>query len=253
MADGNDISRAVADFWDYFYSDCDTELTEKVPGLKVDKNRLVISGESAGGWPAALSVLMPHKELNARALFLRYPMLRYYERLDRDKENLLYMGTMINKAEALPKAENLLKIVKEVRDEMKLHGLLGKSNEGVFADLLERREPPYGMCGAFTSSWTGTWINYIGSGVDDVLTQMENMTERPRNCPTLLIYRGDVDTQVAPKVSEDFIKYWKRLYGDDAKIHDKLVKGVSHGFDYVLEDEDALMEEFMGALKQAWL
>ncbi|KAF2449839.1 hypothetical protein P171DRAFT_336068, partial [Karstenula rhodostoma CBS 690.94] len=82
LADIRDITQAIDDFWRWFYesSDMTTDYKRCVEGLKINRKKLIISGESAGGYVAAYSVIHPHPKLEANALFLRYPMLRHYER-----------------------------------------------------------------------------------------------------------------------------------------------------------------------------
>ncbi|KAJ4360784.1 uncharacterized protein N0V89_001351 [Didymosphaeria variabile] len=264
LADINDITRAIDDFWDYFYS------TDMINGYKacigklaLDKEKLLISGESAGGYAAAYSVIRPHEKLKVNALFLRYPMLRHYERVDSWKEQLGYMGRTVNDKKYIEKKVNeLWEMVQTIRKEMKDHGLLGRSDDGIFADILKRRVPPYGMLGAFASSWCGTWSNYFGKTtkderLPDILTQLEQMKDNSqvsglKKVPALFIYHGKDDTNVSPEVSVTFKQQWERLFENvkGLKINFKMPEG-PHGFDYLLDDE--FMRDFIKDMTEAWI
>ncbi|KAL1600545.1 hypothetical protein SLS60_006931 [Paraconiothyrium brasiliense] len=261
LADIKDITRAVDDFWNYFYS---SELIEDykncVRSLALDKTKLLISGESAGGYAAAYSVMRPHEELNANVLFLRYPMLRHYKRADREKEQLPYMQRKVDKNDVKDKVVELGKKVQMIRKEMKERKLLDLSDEGIFADILDRRTPPYGMCGAFASSWCDTWTDYFGNATDggllpDILTQMENGKKAPsdlKKVPALFIYHGDADTNVPLEVSETFVEQWKRLFKqDNLKGEFKKRDEGAHGFDYWLDDK--WMRDFVENMTKAWI
>jgi acetyl esterase/lipase len=246
--------------------DCKAQVND----LIIDRKKLIISGESAGGYVAAYSVIRPHKKLEVKALFLRYPMLRHYERVDRNELKLKYMGTDIDKENVEENAPALWTFVHQtMRPAMKAAGLLGLSDEGIYADILDRRSPPYGMCGALTSSWLGTWSDYLGmttkgERLDDILTQLLRANRRdedvgPHKAPALFIYHGTKDINVPLEVSETFVEEWKRMFKShdlNGKVHLKTVDA-GHGFDYTLHDDDKLDNEttmggFMDDLATFW-
>ncbi|KAL5462932.1 hypothetical protein PMIN06_001390 [Paraphaeosphaeria minitans] len=277
LADINDITRAVDDFWAYFYDENDftEDYKHAFPGLSIDRKRLLVSGESAGGYVAAYSVMCAHPKLEANALFLRYPMLRHYKRDDRDNLEIPYMGESIVKKEAQEGANALWEVVQRIRGEMKKAGLLGLSDQGVFADILERRTPPYGMCGAFMTSWVGTWVDYFGGGPQgeispDVLTLMVQANSKRQRLgpgakiPALFIYHGTDDKNVPFEVSKAFVKEWRTMFEpqDLGVFFLKVHKG--HGFDYVIDgnfefqdgddvpDKSTTMRVFMDAMSAVW-
>lgn len=264
LADINDINRAIADFWMWFYSSDSTVACERhVAGLKLDQKKLVLSGESAGGYAAAYSVIYPHKNLHVTTLVVRYAMLSIYLRLDHEKREAQYMGENITKEAVQKTSEDIWNYVKKIREGMKEKGLLGRSDEGVYADILERRSPPYGMCSAFISSWCDTWKRFFGSSsnneqLPDLLTQFMEMNKNGQkttleSAPDLFIYHGQDDINVDVEDSKTFVREWERFFSQftDRKITCEWVAGARHGFDYVLNDD--FINNFTAKITKSWL
>lgn len=247
------ITRAVDDFWAYFYStELENDCKAKVPGLEIDRTVLMVSGESAGGYVALHSVVHPHDQFDAKVLFLRYPMLRHYERSDQDESMLEFMTMPKDKAEVEKTSKALWELVQEIRKDMEKVGLLSSDDPSMFADIMDRRTPPYGMASAFGSSWVGTWSNFFGMTQEgkrypDILTEMEMSPGigdlGPRKAPDLFIYHGTKDNNVPIEVSVTLVKQWEKMFPCEyltGKITFIKAEGQKHGFDYTIIDEDVI-------------
>lgn len=245
------IERAVDDFWNYFYSqDLLDDCNAKVPGLTVDRKALMVSGESAGGYVALYSVVHPHRDFEAKLLWLRYPMLEHYLRIDDHKPSLAFMGHPQNKEDARKHGDALWETTQAIREDMIKAGLLSTDDPSIFADIFERRTPPYGMGSAFVSSWVGTWSNYFapeGKNRSDILTELVNANRKgglgPKKAPALLVYHGVEDVNVPIRISETLAKNWPKMFSDEdttTKTNFIRVEHQGHGFDYTILGEDVL-------------
>ncbi|KAK7180003.1 uncharacterized protein CC84DRAFT_1170024 [Paraphaeosphaeria sporulosa] len=226
----------------------------------------MVSGESAGGYVSAESIIHAHPQLEVRALLLRYPMLRHYKRSDAHESELPYMGRPQIKNDVQKFVQPLWDKTQEIRQKMKDRGLIDAA-KGIFADILDRRSPPRGMNGAFLTSWFGTWSGFFGRSKLDILTELEQANAKgesvgPRDPPALFIYHGTEDGNVPLEVSTTFVREYERmlksknLAGKVPVVFKTIKRG--HGFDYEFKgnevfDDETTFKEFMDHLLKVWL
>jgi acetyl esterase/lipase len=91
-ATGLDILSDIDSFWSWFSANLESELTSHFnPILRPDFDRILVTGDSAGGFCAIQSILR-HPELSVKAVIMPYPMLHLRSRHWTEKPNKPILG-----------------------------------------------------------------------------------------------------------------------------------------------------------------
>lgn len=225
---GTDILDDIRDFWAW----ADYHLTDFVqsvaPGVKIDLDKLLVSGDSSGGWHALHSVFeLPEDRI--KALLLLYPMTKKW---CKSKEQLRKWG-------------------RPAPDEDVIDRHLAQLVEGtvVFGDQRLLREE---LADAFSAN-EHRWHQAFGT--DQRLHPVERLRERS-SFPPCLILHGDADTAVKLKDCEDFVERVGEVMGKATRdeVHLVVREGEGHGFEIEMaEDDEPWLVDELSRLERVWL
>ncbi|KAF2635701.1 alpha/beta-hydrolase [Massarina eburnea CBS 473.64] len=270
-ASGKDILEDVEDFWQWFAGPEFTDgIKEVEPGLKLQRKQLLVSGDSAGAFLAVYSWLKcSGPELPMQALFLRYPMLRYYGRTwpDTDgpkgkKDELMYMDNWIQRSTVEEKAEALLAKIKELENIGQCPTVTGGTM-------------PLRMLASFTLSTAGRWKENFqrDNATLDILDMINDTSAtrlEPTHFPPIFIYHGHDDINCLIEDTRTFVKdcerRWPGQYKPGSRIHLEVVSElvdkdggdgfstqVGHGFDSNLhEDKEPFLKRTLEGVRREW-
>ncbi|KAF1364305.1 alpha/beta-hydrolase [Lizonia empirigonia] len=225
---GADLLEDIRDLWTWVDRHLADYILGVAPGIEVDLNRLLVSGDSSGGWCALHSVFeLP--EGRVKALLLQYPMVKKW---CKSKEWLLERG--------LPAPSEV------VIDEH-----LAQVAEGT---IMSGARPPAreDLANAFSAN-QHRWD--LAFGVDKGLHPIERVAERV-SFPPSLIFHGDSDTSVNLQDCEDFVQRIGEVMGPAVKEGVRLVvkEGEEHGFEEALvEQDEPWLSEQLQWLEKTWL
>ena len=259
-ASGADILSDVSDFWAWFRASCYPPPSSRIassPIPNLDPTRLVISGDSAGGFLALYSWLRYTSGISIRALYLAYPMVAHYhwaqaKRTHGEPFDILYRGCTLSTTQSLAFEADLVSWL-----------ACRRANGDVPA--VSARTPPHGSPFNTHLGITGRWKNHFqgGKGVMDIPELVKDMMakgEMPESLPEMHWHHGWDDVQCeytdTEKLMVELGKWYEgksdRLCLTKVKtLGGALVSGpVGHGYDHDLEvswekddDEEEEQEE----------
>ncbi|KAF1958180.1 hypothetical protein CC80DRAFT_502972 [Byssothecium circinans] len=191
-------------------------------GANICRDRLLISGESAGALLAIYSWLTGKENLKINALLLHYSMLEYYARNLPENEKCKFMGADIFPDDVLIGAKDLIAKVEELRNEGRL-------------PARSDTPPPEGMHAAFGLSVTKLWepVYRHGDRSSDALDRLSEQRSEPNFFPKLFMFHGEEDTNCPIENVHKFLKILKAKGW--SKMPDPVferVAGKPHAFDY---------------------
>ncbi|KAF3003226.1 hypothetical protein E8E13_009906 [Curvularia kusanoi] len=227
-SNGTDILEDIKDLWIWIDARLAAYIRTIVPGVEIDLDKLLVSGDSSGGWHALHSVF-ELSEGRIKALLLLYPMTKKW---CKSKEQLKAWG-------------------RPAPDEEVIDRHLAQVSKGdiVSSDRYLTREELADAFSANAHRWDSAF------GTNQSLHPIERLKERS-GLPPCLILHGDVDTAVKLSDCEDFVQRVKEVMGEVARdgIHLIVREGMGHGFEIEMaeEDEPWLAEELQW-LEKAWL
>ncbi|KAH8712250.1 Alpha/Beta hydrolase protein [Phaeosphaeriaceae sp. PMI808] len=220
---GDDILEDLADFWTW-YNDGGVEkfLSSQNVNIELDYDRLLVSGESAGGY-VALQAGLTRPKGDIKAILVQYPMTNYPRR--KATETLLSMPS--------PPPSFIDEHMASVKP-----GTVVSS-----AVFPARVELIYGL-GVY-----GRYNEFFGTGKHLwPITAIEDAKSFP---PTFILH-GEQDTSVKIEDSRAFVKKAKDVI-PDAEIKLAVREG-DHGFDGELkEDEEEWLKEGLQWIEGKWL
>jgi acetyl esterase/lipase len=225
---GIDILEDIRDFWSWADQHLVDFVRNAAPGVEVDLNNLLVSGDSSGGWHALHSVF-ERPEGRIKALLLLYPMVKKW---CKSKERLKEWG-------------------RPTPDEEVIDKHLARVPEGsvVTSDRYLAREELADAFSANEHRWD------LAFGTDKGLHPIERLSEKKVFPPTLILH-GDADKSVNLKDCEDFVRKVEEVFGPAAarNVHLVVRKGEEHGFEieFAEQDEPWLAEELQW-LEKVWL
>lgn len=225
---GADILEDVRDFWKWAEEHLAEFVRKVAPGVEVNLDRLLVSGDSSGGWHALHSVFeLPEGRI--KALLLLYPMVKKW---CKSKELLRKWGR------PAPDEEVIDKHLAQVPED-----------SIVSSDRYLAREKLADAFSANQHRWD------LAFGTDKGLHPIERLGER-KVFPSTLILHGDADKSVDLKDCEDFVARIEEVFGQAARenVHLVVREGEEHGFEIELaeQDEPWLAEELQW-LERLWL
>jgi fermentation-respiration switch protein FrsA (DUF1100 family) len=219
---GDDILEDIADFWTWFRSSLPTYLASKESSISPDLSKVLVHGESAGGWCALQSILTEPKS-TFKACFLQYPVVNAFPTLPGD----IIMG------ESLPP--------KEVLDEFLASIVPGTIISSVTPPARDFVAP---MLRAYKR-----WGEFFGTGrhiMPD--TAIENAKFF---VPTHIVHGKD-DTNVPVRWTHEFVEKAKKVL-PEAKFVVVTPPG-DHGFDgTVYEEDEPWLKEVLKGVEGDWL
>ena len=216
---GEEILSDIDKFWEWFTDEFDGFVQSKRSGIKLDKEKLLVSGESAGGFLAAYTWLTQPKERAAiKALYLQYPMLCQYSR-----EPGPYRQKIVNQPLCKEKIDKLIVQCTELRDEGTMKSV-------------SSRTPPDGMACAYGLSSTKEWARVFHA--QDIMQRLEEKTDQPATFPSVWIYHGMNDIQVPMSDTEKFMEVVQDKFQEmKGKFTFHAVPGMEHAGDCEKADE----------------
>ena len=227
---GADILEDIRDFWTWVDHHLVKFLQGVAPGIEVDLDRLLVSGDSYGGWLALHSVFeLPEGRI--KALFLEYPMAKKW---CKTKEWLEERGKPAPGEEVIDKH-----LVQLAEGSVVYSAIPGDPARDTLAY-------------AFSASQR-YWDRAFGT--DRKLHPIERLGERKQFPPSLILH-GDADTAVDLKDSEDFVQRIGQVMGPLVadEVHLVVREGEEHGFDIDIVEEEVLwLAKELQWLEKVWL
>ncbi|KAF1840250.1 alpha/beta-hydrolase [Cucurbitaria berberidis CBS 394.84] len=220
---GADIVDDLTDFWAWFNGGgLHSFLSSQNVAFQLDYDRVLVSGDSAGGYMALMSGLMQPKG-TIKAILAQYPMTYY---LRRDPTNT---------SDAQPSPSPTI-----VDDH------ISTITPGtVFSSAM----PPVRMPLSEALSVQGRYLEFFG---DNKKLWPLYLVEEKKYLPPTWIVHGDADTAVSIEDSKAFAVKCKNLEGVEVRL--EVRSGQDHGFDIALkEDEEEWLKEGLTWVEEKWL
>jgi acetyl esterase/lipase len=210
-------------------------MKKEVPTVGIDWNKVMVVGESAGGFLAAYTWLKFSVPL--KAVYLRYPMLAQYQRESRG-----YGGVPVSKEDYAQMAHDVMVEVERIK----------ATGEAMPAESSLR--PPMNMPAANIFSSTDRWRNLFRH--PDILELLQDQEERPECCPRVFISHGEQDTACSIGNSMAFKDEIDKREWANGKVDLVAVPGMDHGFDYDLKPgmkDCEWLQELLCRIKETWV
>lgn len=221
---GAEILSDLSDFWTWFNAHSpSTYLAPKHADLDLDYSKVLVSGDSAGGYMALMSALL-HRSDGMKAVLAQYPMTNY---LRKEKMEMLF-------GQPAPPESTIEKYLSEVKPG------------GVISSAI----PPARSDLSYALVAYGKYLEYFGE--DNKLWPIGLISEAKEMPPTWIIH-GEADTSVEIGDSLKFVEEWtaKEVRGE---VKLSVVPGMEHGFDDAMkEDEEEWLREGLGWVEGKWL
>ncbi len=223
---GDEILEDIRDFWKWVDEELVNYITSIYPSIELDVNKLLVSGESAGGWMSLHSLFhLPQDRI--KSMILQFPMTK--------KLNGTERSTPIDPA---------------VFPESIITDYLASITPGnVVSSATPRARIPLLMA-------LGAHMKYFderfGTGKH---LQPADALESAKYFPPTLILQGEQDTLVPVSQVRHFVDEIERVHGKQVRDQVRLVvKDGDHGFDNELVEEDTpWLKEELGRAEKAWL
>lgn len=223
---GKDIKEDLRDFWLWFGSELAGFVTEKAPGIEPDFQKLLVSGESAGGLMALQSAIFG-PEGKIKALLTQYPMTNALRGKGPDSD---FFGMKA------PGPEYIDQYMASV-----------KPGTVLSSSVPYERVP---LANALTAY--GRWLEFYGK--EPELLPITSV-ERVKAFPPALIIHGEQDTAVSVEDSRAFVRKVESVLGKEAARDVKLITSEGeHGFDVEsLEDGVPGLKDGLKWVESKWL
>lgn len=224
---GADILEDIRDFWTWIDAHLPAYIRGVAPGVEIDPDMLLVSGDSSGGWHALHSVF-ELREGRIKALLLLYPMTKKW---CKSKAQLRAWG-------------------RPAPDEEVIDRHLARTSGGniVSGDRDLTREELADAFSANGHRWD------LAFGTNEKLHPVNRLGEG-KNFPRCLILHGDVDTAVKLSDCKNFVQRVGEVLGEAAReeVH-LVVREGGHGFEIEMaEEEEPWLAEELRWLEKAWL
>ena len=219
---GDDILEDIADFWSWLRSLLPAYLASKQPSVEVDHSKILVAGDSAGGWCALQSVLsLPQGTL--KACLVQYPVTNAFPTSPDHKPF----------GQAIPP--------KEVLEDF-LAGIVPGS-------IISSATPPARNWVSAMLRAHGRWGEFFGT--EKHIMPDTRIEDAKFFVPTYIIHGKD-DSIVPVKWSQVFVDKAKQLFPN---VQLKLVTPPGdHGFDIELYEEDEpWLKQLLKEAEDDWL
>ncbi|KAF2108597.1 Alpha/Beta hydrolase protein [Lophiotrema nucula] len=219
---GKEILEDITDFWAWFKTSLPAYVDSKERGFGLDFTKVLVSGDSAGGWCALQSVLsLP--EGSFKASLIQYPLVNSFPVSPTDTPMGLSIGSK----------EELDEILAAIKPGTVVSGATPPAR-GFLTTMMQAH---------------GRWDEYFGTGKE--LMPDTRVEDAKFLAPTYIIHPED-DSVVPVKWTHAFVEKAKKAL-PDAKI--KLVSPPGeHGFDIDMYEEDQpWLKELLKEVEGDWL
>ena len=222
---GLDVLEDISDFWTWFRKDLQSYLAEWKPGVEADLSKLLVHGESAGGYLSVQSGLcLPTGSINA--IIAQYPSLDF---------------------EAPYFSKSFEKIIRG-RGQIPTSVLENHIKSMTPGTILTSANPPARMDLAASCVQQGRFPEFMGT--DEILYPLRRM-EKAREIPYTFILHGREDTAVPVEGSFKFVDKVRQKFGDGkVSLH---VEPGEHGFDDGATLETPWLKEGLEGVTARWL
>ncbi|KAF2807641.1 alpha/beta-hydrolase [Mytilinidion resinicola] len=219
---GADVLADLADFWAWLHGALPALLSSKAEGVTADLDRLLVAGESAGGWLALQSVYsLPAGTI--KAMHLPYPM-----------------------SQPLPGGNKKEMMGMSLPDAAAVEAWLAAIKPGV---VVSSAAPPARLLeGLALMQQPGRRTQFLGEGKRfNPYEGLDDATWFPR---TWVIHGAD-DEVVSVDYSVQLVEKLDRLFPGKARL---TVKPGNHGFDGEVDPEkEEWLKEGLEWVREAWL
>lgn len=223
---GDEILEDVRDLWKWVDDELPACLRSIDAAIEIDFDRMLVNGDSAGGWTALHSALSLPKH-KIRAMVLEYPMLR-----------------------RLPDAERPVQLGDTAPPLALVDDYLAKLDKG---SVVSKATPPdrFDFCDVLAVHYD-RWEERFGSGKH---LHPTNVLAAAKHFPPTLILHGAPDGDVSLPECREFVEKVGEVLGNEVKENVRLiVVDGGHGFDCELVEEDTpWLKEELRWLETAWL
>ncbi|KAJ9615822.1 hypothetical protein H2200_001899 [Cladophialophora chaetospira] len=210
-ANGLEILEDVHDFWAWLKTDFQTYLKKEAEGVEVDLGKVLVTGESAGGYLSIQSALGSSGGL-AKACVATYPVLDVSSRFYTEEYEKAILG-----APMLPK-EVLAEHIEAIEEDAKN----GKKR------VVTGATPPQRLPFALSIVQQGLYKKFLGD--DKILDPFQRVDDvDAKDMPPILIIHGKEDTAVPVEGSEKWVEKVKGKFGNE-KV-ELILRPGDHGFD----------------------
>ena len=224
---GKDINQDLSDVWTWIREELPSFLSKSVPDLSVDLSKILVTGESAGGYFAIQSALT---QPGISAVMTRFPQIDFKSP---------WFSTKFHK--------QILDMPQFPVDTIDKH-LAGLPPNTVVSSV----DPPGRMNLVMSMIQQGRYPEFLG---EDPAFYPFDLLERASAVPPLYITHGTSDSYVPHEGSVNFVDKVKRLH-PTAKVRLDLApkEQGSHGFDADMTLEGTpWLKEGMDFLTKEWL
>ncbi|RMZ69973.1 Alpha beta hydrolase fold-3 [Pyrenophora seminiperda CCB06] len=224
---GADILQDMADFWSWFHAgEAEAFLgnLQQHTGISLDHDKVLVAGDSAGGYMALMSGLLQPKG-SIKTILAQYPMTNYL----RAKADRAFFGG----AEP-PKETVLFEHLKAMKP----------------GEVVSSVVPPARLGLSYVMAVYGHYLKYFGSE-DEKMWPVGLVSEKKWLPPTWILH-GGADSAVSVEDSKLFVKKCEGLDGVEVKL--TVREGMEHGFDGAAkEEEEAWLKEGLKWVEEKWL
>jgi acetyl esterase/lipase len=238
-ASGKELLEDVHDFWKWYLDGKGLE-NALSPRLKLDgkhdaRKHLLVSGESAGGFLAAWSLLQGRLEIPIKVIYLQYPMLCHYHReFGKGQKTADFAGKSVDLSQVRPTVDKCLAKINALRAEGKIVQSTGAT-------------PPERMAITFALSASDQWRKVFGE--KDILQMVSTINTELLGYPHIYMFHGGGDINCKPEVTDKFAELLKQKWykGKLRNVEYVEVPGQTHGFDKTtdenrLDDDGAVIK-----------
>jgi acetyl esterase/lipase len=212
---GADILADLVDFWTWLNANSvDSFLSSKDHGLTLDYEKVLVTGDSAGGYMALMSALTQPPSSAIKAVLAQYPMTNYL----RCTPSETFMG--------LPSPK-----------ESELDHHLASMKHG---ELVSSAFPPQRTNISYLMAAYGRYLDYFGE--DEMMWPVGLVREAGRKLPPTWIIHGDADTAVNVENSRKFVEKCKSVMGEEVEVRLEVREGMEHGFDIDMKEVEVRLE-----------
>jgi acetyl esterase/lipase len=209
----------------------DSFLSSKDHGLTLDYEKVLVTGDSAGGYMALMSALTQPPSSAIKAVLAQYPMTNYL----RCTPSETFMGRPSPK-------------------ESELDEHLASMKPGA---LVSSAFPPERTNISYPMAAYGRYLDYFGK--DEIMWPIGLVGDAGkdgewRKLPPTWIIHGDADTAVDVEDSRTFVEKCRRVMDEEVEVRLELREGMEHGFDIEMkEDEEEWLKNGLVWLEGKWL
>lgn len=219
---GDDILEDIASLGDWLTSSLPTYLASKDSSIEPDLSRILMSGDSAGGWMALQSILsLP--ENTFRACFIQYPVVN-----------------------AIPISPDAILMGNPVPPKSDLDEFLASMKPGT---IISGATPPARATIMSLLLAYGRWDEFFGTGQH---LMPETRIETAKFFVPTYIMHGKDDSLVPLKWTEKFVDRARELFPHTR--FDLVTPPGEHGFDDSIYKEDhPWLAEMLKSVEKDWL